>query len=131
MVHTELLRDEGILILKPEGKLEAADFENISKLVDPYIQEHNSLNGLMIEAKEFPGWNDFAALLSHIRFVKDHHKLIEKIAMVSDNSFLSKAPEVAKHFVHAKVQHFESSKRAEALAWLGLRDATKRPEQTL
>lgn len=131
MVHAELLKESGILILKPEGKFEATDFENISKLVDPYISENNSLNGLMIEAKEFPGWNDFAALVSHIRFVKDHHKVIKKIAMVSDNSFLSKAPEVAKHFVQAKVQHFETSRRTEALAWLGQTDATTRPEQTI
>ena len=65
MLNFELNRAESILILKPIGPLESADFEKLAREVDPYIIEKGILNGLMIYAKSFPGWNNFAAFLSH------------------------------------------------------------------
>lgn len=38
MVKHELLREEGILIIRPEGSLEASDFQNIAQEIDPYIE---------------------------------------------------------------------------------------------
>src|SRR6478752_4006271 len=118
MVNYELLRDEGILILRPEGSLEASDFQKIAEEIDPYIEAHGKLHGVMIDAPAFPGWKDFAALLAHLRFVKGHHQKVEKIAAVSDSSFLAIAPQIASHFVQAEVRHFAHSQRDEALAWL-------------
>ena len=88
MVNHELLRDEGILIIRPEGSLEASDFQAIAQEIDPYIEAHGKLHGLLIDAAAFPGWKDFAALLAHFKFVKGHHQKIEKIAAVSDSNFL-------------------------------------------
>ena len=118
MLNPELLRDEGILILQPQGSLQAADFTSLASVVDPYIQKHGALRGIMVDAKSFPGWDSFAALVSHVRFVRDHHRLIGKIAAVSDSPILSAAPLLAKHFVKAEVRHFSANDRAEALAWL-------------
>src|SRR5262245_42564322 len=118
MVNSELLKDDGILIIRPAGSLEAADFQKIAQEVDPYIEANGKLHGLMIEAESFPGWKDFAALVAHLKFVRDHHRKIEKIAAVSDSSFLTIAPKIASHFVQAKVQHFAHSQREVALNWL-------------
>ena len=71
MIYYDLLSDRGILVVSPEGALEKDDFEMLSALVDPYIAEKGKLNGLMIEAESFPGWDDFAALVSHVRFVEN------------------------------------------------------------
>ena len=117
LVH-ELLRDEGILILRPQGPLRADDFTSLASVVDPYIQEHGRLRGIMVDAQSFPGWDSFAALVSHIRFIRDHHRLIGKIAAVSDSPILSAGPQLAKHFVQADVRHFSSNERTTALSWL-------------
>ena len=118
MVHYELWRPEGILVLRPEGSLEASDFQKITQEVDPYIEANGKLHGVMLDAETFPGWKDFAALVAHLKFVKDHHRKIEKIAAVSDSGFLAIAPKIASHFVQADVRHFPHSQRDEALAWL-------------
>jgi hypothetical protein len=118
MVNYELLRTDGILVIRPEASLEAADFQRIAQEVDPYIEASGKLHGVMIDAKFFPGWKDFAALVAHLKFVKDHHRQIERIAAVSDSGFLSIAPKIASHFVQAEVRHFAHSQRDEALAWL-------------
>ena len=118
MLNYELNRAEGILILKPIGPLESTDFEKIAREVDPYIIEKGTLNGLMIYAKSFPGWDNFAAFLSHMKFVKNHHQKIKKIAAVTGSSFQSIMPQVAKHFIQAEVRHFDYEDKDTALNWL-------------
>jgi tRNA U38,U39,U40 pseudouridine synthase TruA len=118
MLNYELNRAEGILIVKPIGPLESADFEKLLQEVDPYIREKGKLNGLMIHAQSFPGWDNFAAFLSHMKFVKNHHRKIRKIAAVTGSSFLSIMPQVANHFVQAEVRHFDYDDKDTALNWL-------------
>jgi hypothetical protein len=118
MLDHELLQSEGILILRPRERLEAADFEKVAKEIDPWIEANGKFHGLMIDAAAFPGWKDFAALIAHLRFIREHHKKIEKIAVVSDSSFLAVGPRIASHFVQADLRHFSHSQREEALAWL-------------
>jgi tRNA U38,U39,U40 pseudouridine synthase TruA len=118
MLNYELNRVEGILILKPIGPLESTDFEKLVQEVDPYINEKGKLNGLMIYVKSFPGWDNFAAFLSHIKFVKNHHHKVKKIAAVTDSNFLSIMPQVANHFLRAEVRHFDYDHIDAALDWL-------------
>jgi hypothetical protein len=118
MLQHELVRDHGILILKPDGALRAEDFTALAAAIDPYIEQNGELNGLMIEAPSFPGWENFAALLSHLRFVRDHHRQIRRIAIVSDSALLAAAPKIASHFVSAQLRTFDAASRAAALAWL-------------
>lgn len=119
MIQCELQEETGVLIIRPQESLTAEDFENVAKVVDPYIAEHGTLNGLMIEANRFPGWKSLAGLIAHVRFVHDHHKKIRHVAAVTDDSTLSALPAIANHFVAAEVRHFTSAQREEALQWLG------------
>jgi SpoIIAA-like len=118
MVEHELLQAEGILILRPKDRLEAADFQNLAREIDPYIEANGKLQGILLEAESFPGWKDFAALLAHLKFVREHHRKIEKIAVVSDSNILSFAPKIATHFVQAEIRSFPKSQREEARRWL-------------
>ena len=118
MLSHELLGDEGILIVSPRQSLESADFESVSQAVDPYIEQHGPLAGLLIDAESFPGWQNFGALLSHFRFVRDHHRNIRKVAAVTDDKLLSFLPAVASHFVAADVKHFPYADKQAALEWL-------------
>jgi hypothetical protein len=89
MIEFELLRDAGVLIVAPKGALTAADFRAISGTVDPYISENGKLTGLLIEAPSFPGWDNLGALIEHIRFVRDRHRKIERVAAVTDSAILT------------------------------------------
>ena len=105
-------------MVRPQGPIRVGDFEAVAKVVDPYIEQAGGLRGIMVEASSFPGWDSFAALVSHLRFVRDHHRLVAKIAAVSDSAILSIAPHIAKHFVKAEFRHFDANEREAALAWL-------------
>ena len=52
------------------------------------------------------------------RFIRDHHRQIGKVAVVSDSAFLSMAPRIADHFVAAEVRHFSAEERDAAMRWL-------------
>lgn len=115
----ELLEEQGVLIMQPNGELEAADFERLSARVDPYLAEAGVLGGVMIVADHFPGWDDFAALTSHLRFVREHHKKIRRVALVTSDRLVSTVPRFASHFVDAEVRSFPMQQRDEALLWVG------------
>lgn len=118
MLINEVMLDEKILVITPEGALKETDFQELAAEVDPFIEAMGTLNGLMIFSESFPGWENFAALLSHMKFVKEHHKNIKKVAAVTDSSILSILPRVANHFVKAEVRHFAYKDKKEALDWL-------------
>ena len=85
---------------------------------DPHITERGKLVGLLIEARSFPGWDSFAALIGHLKFVRDHHRNIDRVAVVTDSTFLKSAPKIAEHFAHPAIRVFACSEKASALAWL-------------
>jgi hypothetical protein len=117
MIEAQLLPD-GVLIVSPYGELQAVDFERMRLLADPYIEDHGELQGLLIYAESFPGWENFSSMLSHFHFVRDYQQKIERVAAVTDNGFLAILPLVADHFVAAEVRHYSYLDRERALAWL-------------
>ena len=118
MIQHELQSDNGILVLKPLGPLEAEDFTAISRDADAYIESHGLLNGLMIVGEKFPGWEDVQGFVAHLRFVRDHHQKIKKVALVIDSKFFEFVPRLVDHFVSAEVKHFDSGDQKSALEWL-------------
>ena len=118
MIKFDLLINDGVLMVMPEGPLNSDDFKELAAVADPYIEQNGKLNGLMIYTESFPGWEDFEALVSHFRFVKDHHRNLAKVALVTNSKIASFAETMAKHFVRAEIKHFDFSSKDAALGWL-------------
>jgi hypothetical protein len=118
VIRFELLKDAGVLVIEPQSALSGEDFREISRAIDPYIRDKGKLAGLLIEARAFPGWESFGALLEHFKFVHDHHRNIDRVAAVTDSAFLNIAPKIAQHFAHPDIRVFASGERAKALEWL-------------
>jgi hypothetical protein len=124
MIKAELDKTKGILHARPSGPLEAADFDQLAALADPYIAKKGELAGLLIEAKEFPGWKNLAGMIKHFRFVRNHHRKIRKVALVTDARLGKIAEKFARHFVAAKVKRFPAGHAGSARTWLiqGMKD---------
>jgi hypothetical protein len=125
MLSVEVDKVNGIAILEPDGPLSKHDFESAAKVIDPYIEETNQLNGLIIHTKSFPGWESFAALSSHLRFVKEHHKKISRVAFSTDSVVGNFAEAVASHFVNAEIKLFSYQELEQAKIWVAT-DATNK-----
>lgn len=120
MIDFEIADD--LATIKPSAPLSETDFERLTAAVDGYINTHDQVPNFLIQAEEFPSWDSFAAFLAHMKFVRNHHQLIRKIAIVGDAMALSVAPQIVNHFVVAKVRHFASGKEADARLWLAAMD---------
>jgi len=118
VIEHEILAKDAILVVRPEGPLSAEDFRRVAADADAYIASRGPLNGLMIQARSFPGWEDLAAFLSHLKFVREHHRQIARVAVVSDSPILRFGPKIAAQFVKAEIHEFPYDAEREALAWL-------------
>ena len=118
MLDYSVMKPEGILVLKPQSPLTKEDFSGLSAAVDAYLSDHDKLHGVLIEAKEFPGWKDFGGFSAHMHFVKDNHERVERIAVVTDSPMGNVAQSLGKHFTSAEVKHFPYPDDADAMEWL-------------
>ncbi len=118
MLNHEFRHDDGILVIRPEGPLEAGDFTVLASQVDAYLEKRFTLRGVLIRAKGFPGWRDFGARLAHLNFFREHHNRIERVAVVADGAAASIMPNIARHFMNAQVQYFSSVREEAAWHWL-------------
>jgi hypothetical protein len=118
MIKAELDKTKGILHARPSGPLEAADFDRLSALADPYIAQKGELAGIMIEVKEFPGWKNLSGMVRHFKFVRNHHRKIRRVALVTNARIGSIAEKFARHFVAAEVKRFPAEHVGEAKRWI-------------
>lgn len=118
MLNIEIDVPNAIATLSPDSSLSEADFKRVTAVIDPFIEQHGKLNGLIISVESFPGWDSFGGLLSHLTFVKNHHKEIKNIALVTDSSLSSFAEDIASHFISAKVKAFKYHDFDLAKTWI-------------
>ena len=118
MIESHLDTEKSILHVRPMAALEQADFVRLAEKVDPHIETSGGLRGLIVEVSSFPGWQSFAALLAHFRFVRDHHRRIEKVAVVTDSAIGNVAEHLASHFVAARIKRFHAGELEAAQQWV-------------
>ena len=57
-------------------------------------------------------------MVEHFRFVRDHHKHIKKIGLVTDSALGNVAEHLASHFVAAEIRNFPSGELEAAKQWV-------------
>jgi stage II sporulation SpoAA-like protein len=118
MLEHELDTAHSILYLRPKSALAADDFAALASTVDPHIEATGDLAGIVIEAPSFPGWEGLGAMAAHFRFVRDHHRRVKKIAVVTDSALGKVAEHLASHFVSAEIKRFPSGETEAAKQWI-------------
>ena len=129
MLEYTIVLPEGILRIKPSGALTEQDFAGLTRFADAYLAGHHDFAGLLIEAQSFPGWDSFAGFAAHLRFVRDHQRHVERIALVTDSPIAHIVEVLARPFATAQIRHFAVGQSAEAMRWLG--QGGKRPSKIL
>jgi len=118
MIDYTLDETNSVLYVRPTSPLRRDDFEALSQAVDPFIERTGGLNGLLLEVAHFPGWTNVAAAIRHFQFVRDHHRKIKKVAIVTDSPLGEAAEHIASHFVAATIKHFPAGHLDEAKTWV-------------
>ena len=116
-VSHRLLPEFGVIVVEVKQALRAQDFDSLAFTADTWIEAHGNLQGLVIHAREFPGWENLGSLLRHVRFVRNHHREVKRIALAADSQLARLAPKIAEHFVQAAVKGFGYDELDNAIAW--------------
>jgi hypothetical protein len=116
-VTHRLLPEQGVLVVEVTEPLRAQDFDALAVTADAWLATHENLPGVVLHARTFPGWENVGGLLRHVRFVRDHHRAVRRVALAVDGTIADFAPRVAEHFVQAELRHFDYDDLDEAVAW--------------
>ena len=110
-VSHRLLPESGVIVVEVKQPLRAQDFEALALTADAWIEAHGELQGLVIHAREFPGWENLGSFFRHVRFVRDHQRRVKKIALAVDSKLASSVPMIGERFVLArsKASHIANS----------------------
>jgi len=114
-----LIPDLGVLVVDATAPLRAQDFDALTASTDAWIEAHGELRGLVVHAREFPGWENLAGFLGHLRFIHDHHHRIGRVALAVDSKLATLAPRIAEHFMKAELKAFDYGGLDDAIAWAG------------
>ena len=68
--------------------------------------------------EKFPVWANFDGMIEHMRFVRNHHRRIAKVAIVTDSKIADVAESLGKHFVKASIKHFSFKELESAKSWM-------------
>ncbi len=117
MFETQIDSNHNLIIVTPTGSLSEADFEGLGETVNDYINRHVKAPGLVLNSDSLPHWKNAAALFAHLKMVRDHHKVISRVALVSDSATLSIMPTLVDQFVDAKIRHFKQADLEKAKSW--------------
>jgi len=112
-----LVSESGVLVVEVTAPLRAQDFDALAATADAWLETHDALPGVVIHARQFPGWENAASMLRHFRFVRDHHRAVRRVALAADGKQADLIAGLAEHFVHAEIKRFGYDGLDEAVAW--------------
>jgi hypothetical protein len=118
MIDVTLDEKYSLAILEPHEALSEDDFKYASTIIDPFIKKQGHLKGIIIYVESFPGWDSFSGLISHLKFINEHHKKVSYVLFVTDSILIDIVEPITKHFVSAKVKTFPFNELESAKKWI-------------
>ncbi|MFR9727805.1 STAS/SEC14 domain-containing protein [Saccharopolyspora sp. MS10] len=116
-VSHHILPESQVLVVEVTQPLRAPDFDALARSADHWLETHDELAGVVVHARDFPGWENVGSLLRHVRFVRDHHRKVRKVALAADSELAGLVPRLANHFVRAEVRRFGYDELDDAVVW--------------
>ena len=117
-VYSLLRTDQGTVKQEAQFSLGVGWFTSAASIIDGYIEKAGKLNGIIIQVESFSGWDSFSGFTAHMKFVKEHHKEVSYVALVTDSLLAEFAEHIVNHFVSAEVKHFSFDALDDATKWI-------------
>ena len=115
----EFRSDDNVFYIKVLGKIEEGDFENnIREAAEDAIVEYGKIRGILVDASDFEGWEDFPALLEHIGFIRELDDSVYRVAIIGDQTWQKLIPPIAGLFLEPLIKRFDPGHAADAEDWV-------------
>jgi stage II sporulation SpoAA-like protein len=66
-VSHRLVPESELIVIEVKEPLRAQDFDALALTADTWLETHGELHGLVIHARQFPGWENVGSLVRHVR----------------------------------------------------------------
>ena len=116
MIKIETISANAMRITVPD-KLKSDDFSLLTPQIDSLITQYGKLK-LLIDASGFNGWENIAAFEKHAGFIKNHHRKIDRIAVIAPHDWQHWLIGAVRMFVHPEVKAFDKSHESDAVQWI-------------
>lgn len=106
-----------VLHVRLEGKLDSAAYEGKARELSAILGERERIR-LLLDVREFDGWQGLGALADHFRMVRSHVRRIERAAVVGDAGWQAMAVKVGKLVLGAEGRWFAAEDFDAASEWV-------------
>jgi hypothetical protein len=124
-VTHRVLPESGVIVVELTEPLRAQDFDALAATADSWLATHDEVPGVVLHARAFPGWENIGGLLRHVRFVRDHHRALRRVALAADTRLADLLPRLIEHFVKAEIRHFGYDELDDAIVWAAGQDGRR------
>lgn len=115
-IHQRDLGD-GVLHLELLGKLDTEAYVKEVEDLDAFIRQNERFK-LLLDLRQFDGWQGLAALGDHLNIVRHRYDLVDRVAVVGDATWQRMAEKVVSQFVKAETRYFPSAEFEAAKTWI-------------
>jgi hypothetical protein len=116
-IHLSFEEGDKLVRSKLLGKLEPSAYRDVAEEIDSHMQKAIGFR-LLLDLRDFEGWESLSGLREHLTLVSDHHRSIERVAVVGKATWMKAAVRLMSRFVEAEPRFFESEKYADAEKWV-------------
>lgn len=99
------------------GKLDSSEYEQARTDLDAILRDKEGFR-LLIDLREFDGWQGLTAMAAHFRLAAGHIGVLDRAAIVGDKNWQKMALRMASHVLGARTEYFASEEIENARAWL-------------
>jgi hypothetical protein len=116
-IHLDLDEENDLLKVRLLGSLEPTAYRGVSDDIDAFASKRDRIK-LLLDLRDFDGWQGIGGLSEHLSLVRDHHRLPERVALVGDAAWQRLASGVASRFLDAEVRFFPAPEYPDAEKWI-------------
>ncbi|RYH08150.1 STAS/SEC14 domain-containing protein [Tropicimonas sp. IMCC6043] len=115
-IHQTDLGD-GVLHVQLLGQIDSAVYAAESEDLNAFIRANERFR-LLLDLREFDGWQGLGAIGAHFKLVRDHRHLVDRVAIVGDKAWQAIGQRIGRQFIDAPVHYFPANDFDGAKAWL-------------
>ncbi|MBY6122216.1 STAS/SEC14 domain-containing protein [Mameliella alba] len=108
---------DGVLHIQLRGQLDSAIYAAESGDLDAFIRANDRFR-LLIDARDFDGWQGLGALFEHLKVVRDHYRLIDRAAIVGNAAWQRLGERALRTFSGADTRFFTADEFETAKVWI-------------
>ena len=116
MIEKLTQSSEDVLGFKASGEITKADYQTVVPAVEAALKTHDTI-GILLDMTEFK-WEKAEAWGADMKFGREFHKKISKMAIVGDKTWEKWLAKVADPFYAVEAKFYHSKDIDSAWAWL-------------